>query len=95
MQDENKDIKKCWICADIANSKEHKIKKSDIIKKYGKGNYRGDNEVCIISDRENFQSGGGLVGKKEGGAIPRPHGCLDGCDVLTSCDAVARLLQRA
>ncbi len=29
--------RRCWICAEIANSDEHKFKKSDMISRYGKG----------------------------------------------------------
>jgi hypothetical protein len=39
----------CWICGDNANSREHKIKKSDIEKVYGKGSYKGENELCLVS----------------------------------------------
>ncbi|WP_321471320.1 hypothetical protein [Halarcobacter sp.] len=42
--------KKCWICGSIADSREHKIKKSDIIKTYGKS-YRKNNE-CILVDSQ-------------------------------------------
>lgn len=33
---------RCWICGDIASSKEHRLKKADIVRAYGRGPYRGD-----------------------------------------------------
>lgn len=41
--------RKCWICDSLADSAEHRIKKSDIVSKYGKDNYKGDNSLCIVS----------------------------------------------
>ena len=31
----------CWICSSRADSSEHRIKKADLIRVYGKGPYRG------------------------------------------------------
>lgn len=41
--------RKCWICGSFPDSAEHRIKKSDIVSKYGKDNYKGDNSLCIVS----------------------------------------------
>ncbi len=47
--------KKCWICGEKATTREHRIKKSDIISKYGKGTYKGKNEICIYEKNKNLQ----------------------------------------
>jgi len=39
--DNNKGL--CWICGSHANSREHIIKKSDLIRAYGRGPYKGEN----------------------------------------------------
>ena len=33
---------KCWICGASADSAEHRIKKSDMVRAYGRGPYKGD-----------------------------------------------------
>lgn len=33
---------KCWICDNIADSKEHRIKKSDLMRAFGRGPYQGN-----------------------------------------------------
>ncbi len=38
----------CWICGKKADSREHTIKKSDVIRAHGKGPYQGDNSVAHI-----------------------------------------------
>ncbi len=43
---------KCWICGKNAESREHKIKKSDIVSIYGKGAYKNDNEIVLIKDNK-------------------------------------------
>lgn len=43
---------RCWICGDVANSSEHRLKKSDLIRAYGRGPYRGDDELL------HFREGG-------------------------------------
>lgn len=43
---------KCWWCGNIADSKEHKIKKTDFVKIYGRGPY--DNDSKILHRGENF-----------------------------------------
>jgi len=48
MQNKIANIKRCWICGDLANSGEHRIKKGDIVSKYGKGSYVGADKVCIV-----------------------------------------------
>ena len=45
--------KKCWICGEQADSREHKIKKSDIISKYGKGTYKGSDELHIYEENKD------------------------------------------
>ncbi|MBB1299197.1 hypothetical protein [Pseudoalteromonas sp. SR41-7] len=44
---------KCWICPNEANSKEHIIKKSDLIRVYGKGPYKGDLEIVHDKNGEH------------------------------------------
>ncbi len=38
----------CWICNKIADSAEHRIKKSDLGNLYGSGSYKGENSVVLI-----------------------------------------------
>jgi hypothetical protein len=38
----------CWICNKIADSAEHRIKKSDLVNLYGSGSYKGENSVVLI-----------------------------------------------
>src|SRR4030042_6683170 len=35
----------CWWCGSIANSAEHKYKKSDLVREFGHGPYEGDREI--------------------------------------------------
>lgn len=45
---------KCWICGSIADSGEHRIKRSDLIKIHGKGPYSGDQSLVMVkSGKEN------------------------------------------
>lgn len=53
----------CWWCTDIANSREHKIKRTDFVKVFGKGPYPTNNrpilvkngkEIPIQSSKSNF-----------------------------------------
>lgn len=39
---------KCWICGNFADSGEHRIKKSDLIKIHGKGPYKDDQSLVMI-----------------------------------------------
>ena len=39
-------MNKCWICSAEANSSEHKIKRKDFIKLWGKGPYKGDSAIA-------------------------------------------------
>lgn len=41
---------KCWICGDIALSKEHRLKKTDIVRAYGRGPYRGDSAPVHVHE---------------------------------------------
>lgn len=38
----------CWICKRVADSAEHRIKKSDLVNLYGSGSYKGENAVVLI-----------------------------------------------
>ena len=38
---------KCWWCGAVADSAEHRIKKSDIISQFGKGPYQKDDQVVV------------------------------------------------
>jgi hypothetical protein len=44
--------RRCWICNAPANSAEHRFKKSDLIRSYGRGPYEGDDELL------HFREGG-------------------------------------
>jgi hypothetical protein len=39
---------RCWICKQIADSAEHRIKKSDLVNLHGSGSYKGDNALVLI-----------------------------------------------
>lgn len=39
---------KCWICGKVADSGEHRIKKSDLIKIHGKGPYKKENSLVMV-----------------------------------------------
>lgn len=41
----------CWICGAQANSREHKIKKSDLRSAYGSGSYHGDDSPVYVQNR--------------------------------------------
>lgn len=43
---------KCWICGKIADSSEHKIKKSNLVKLWGKGPYKGDNALLRLKNSQ-------------------------------------------
>ncbi len=40
----------CWICNSPADSAEHKFKKTDLIRLYGRGPYEGDRELLHLKD---------------------------------------------
>lgn len=40
----------CWICNSLADSAEHKFKKTDLIKLHGKGPYEGENKLFYFKD---------------------------------------------
>lgn len=41
---------RCWICGNIADSCEHRIKKSDVTKVHGKGPYKEKQSLVMIKD---------------------------------------------
>lgn len=41
---------KCWICGNPASSREHRLKKADIIRAYGRGPYRGEDAPVHIRE---------------------------------------------
>jgi len=43
---------KCWWCGNQADSKEHKYKRSDLIKEFGRGSYSGDKELVRVFDSQ-------------------------------------------
>lgn len=40
----------CWVCGVVAETAEHRLKKSDITESYGKGPYNGDNTLIHVKD---------------------------------------------
>jgi hypothetical protein len=46
---------KCWICSNEANSKEHIIKKSDLIRAFGIGPYKDDSEIVHVKNGKTKQ----------------------------------------
>ncbi len=38
----------CWICGQPADSSEHRLKKTDLVSKYGEGAFIGDNKVVHV-----------------------------------------------
>jgi hypothetical protein len=50
----------CWICGAPANSAEHKIKKADLVRNYGKGPYLGPSApVHVQGEKVTFVQGPG------------------------------------
>lgn len=43
-------MRECWICGSAANSSEHRLKKSDLVRAYGRGPYKGDSRPLHISN---------------------------------------------
>ncbi|WP_219628371.1 hypothetical protein, partial [Vibrio parahaemolyticus] len=43
-------MNKCWICSEKAISKEHVIKKSDLVRVFGKGPYKDDNSIAHVKN---------------------------------------------
>ena len=43
-------MSKCWICSANSNSSEHKIKRKDFIRLWGKGPYKGDDALVHFKD---------------------------------------------
>jgi len=44
-------MQNCWICGNVSDSGEHRLKKSDLVRRYGKGPYIGD-DALIHSGRD-------------------------------------------
>jgi hypothetical protein len=44
----------CWICKQVANSAEHRVKKSDLVSLYGSGSYKGEEAPVMIRDGKEF-----------------------------------------
>jgi hypothetical protein len=40
----------CWICRNPSETCEHRIKKSDLVERYGKGPYRGDHALLHVKE---------------------------------------------
>jgi len=40
----------CWICGKPSETGEHRIKKSDLVEKFGKGPYRGDHTLVHVKE---------------------------------------------
>jgi hypothetical protein len=40
----------CWICNKIADSAEHRIKKSDLVSLHGSGSYKGENALFLVRE---------------------------------------------
>jgi hypothetical protein len=54
----------CWWCGNTADSREHKVKRSDLVREYGKPPYRGQRTLTHFTStgRRDFQGpGSGLV----------------------------------
>ena len=45
---------KCWWCGSIADSREHKYKKTDIIREYGKGPFRGGSAPVRVYNGQKY-----------------------------------------
>ena len=44
----------CWICGALADSREHKIKKSDLVRRHGNGPYKGTVQHFNGKDSNNI-----------------------------------------
>ena len=61
---------KCWICGRHADSGEHKIKRSLLVKEFGAGPYHGENELLhVIGDQKRTVQGPGAKQLKYEDAI--------------------------
>jgi 5-methylcytosine-specific restriction endonuclease McrA len=50
----------CWICGSIADSAEHRLKKADLVRAYGKGPYDGPSApVHVVSGEQRSPQGPG------------------------------------
>lgn len=45
----------CWICGNVSDSGEHRLKKSDLIKRFGKGPYTGDGALIHCGRDEKMR----------------------------------------
>ena len=43
----------CWICGAPADSREHKIKRSDLVREFGDGPYRDDDTLIHFMDGQD------------------------------------------
>lgn len=46
---------KCWWCGGLADSAEHKYKKSDLLKEFGSGPYKSHNEIVRVVHEEKVR----------------------------------------
>jgi hypothetical protein len=44
----------CWICNQVADSAEHRVKKSDLVTLHGTGSYQGENALILIREGKEF-----------------------------------------
>ncbi len=44
----------CWICKQVADSAEHRVKKSDLVNLYGSTSYKGENALVLIREGKKF-----------------------------------------
>ncbi|HEX2071189.1 MAG TPA: hypothetical protein VHF90_06025 [Thermoleophilaceae bacterium] len=47
--------KLCWWCKDPANSREHKFKRSDVVREHGKGPYTGDAKLVRVTGEGRWE----------------------------------------
>ena len=44
----------CWICKQVADSAEHRVKKSDLVNLHGSGSYKGEDALVLIREGKVF-----------------------------------------
>jgi len=44
----------CWICKQVADSAEHRVKKSDLVSLHGTGSYKGEDALVLVREGKEF-----------------------------------------
>lgn len=69
----------CWMCGDFANSAEHRIKKSDLVRAFGRGPYVHDKQLVLLRDGKKIP----VLGPKAS-VVKYPPSLCRQCNTTTS-----------